>query len=418
MNGRIRSLVVGVAVALAMAPLPPTPIADASEQACPIASLPPTDFADAHGVHGVSIHCLAWYGLTEGQRTTEFGTHEAVRRGHVATLLLNVLRVAGADLPRPEGTPFPDAVGTTHQDAIERLAAAGVFRGTPEGEARPHVAVTREQFAAFVVRGVEVLEGEPLPTGPHGFLDVDGAHADVVGAAVRAGFVRGVSVERFEPSRVLDRGQSASVLVGLLERFVAHARVDRPADPTMAWEVARLSATTRTRMTGTSWHPECPVALDELREIRLTHRGFDDRLHFGELIAHHDAVDDLRAVFTAIYDHDFPLQSVIPAHRFDGDDDAIMAANNSHAFNCRRITGGSSWSEHSRGATIDLNPVQNPYERGTTVLPPAGRTYLDRSDRRPGMLLEGDPVIEAVDRIGWVWGGRWSSPVDSMHIER
>ena len=49
---------------------------------------------------------------------------------------------------------------------------------------------------------------------------------------------------------------------------------------------------------------------------------------------------------------------------FGGSDDDSMAANNSSAFNCRPVTSGGGFSEHSYGTAIDLNPVQNPYLSG------------------------------------------------------
>jgi hypothetical protein len=52
--------------------------------------------------------------------------------------------------------------------------------------------------------------------------------------------------------------------------------------------------------------------------------------------------------------------------------------------------------------------VQNPYVRGATVLPAAGRSYVDRSRPQPGMVLAGGPVVQAFASVGWQWGG--SSP--------
>ena len=93
-----------------------------------------------------------------------------------------------------------------------------------------------------------------------------------------------------------------------------------------------------------------------------------------------------------------------------------MAANNTSAFNCRPTTGGSSWSEHSFGTAIDVNPLVNPYVRGAIVLPPEGAAYSDRSLDVSGMIHSGDKVVEAFAAHGWVWGGTWSSPKDYQHF--
>ena len=55
-----------------------------------------------------------------------------------------------------------------------------------------------------------------------------------------------------------------------------------------------------------------------------------------------------------------------------------MAANNTSAFNCRYVSGTTRWSEHAYGLAIDINPIQNPYVKGSTVDPPAGGDWTDR----------------------------------------
>ena len=105
-----------------------------------------------------------------------------------------------------------------------------------------------------------------------------------------------------------------------------------------------------------------------------------------------------------------------PIDVYDGSDDASMAANNTSAFNCRAVTGGSSWSEHSYGTAIDVNPLVNPYVRGNTVLPPEGSRYADRTRDDPGMIHSGDSTVEAFSARGWIWGGTWSSPKDYQHF--
>jgi len=47
-----------------------------------------------------------------------------------------------------------------------------------------------------------------------------------------------------------------------------------------------LDPATRSRMKGSSWHPGCPVGLDDLRLLRLTYRGFDGHAHSGRPVVH------------------------------------------------------------------------------------------------------------------------------------
>jgi hypothetical protein len=51
-----------------------------------------------------------------------------------------------------------------------------------------------------------------------------------------------------------------------------------------------------------------------------------------------------------------------------------------------------------------------------TVLRKPARPYLDRSQDLPGMIHPGDIVVRAFARIGWGWGGDWTTIKDYMHF--
>lgn len=80
------------------------------------------------------------------------------------------------------------------------------------------------------------------------------------------------------------------------------------------------------------------------------------------------------------------------------------------------LAGTTTWSQHAYGRALDINPVENPYVDGAHVSPPRGRRFLDRSDVRPGMVVLRDAVWRAFHRIGWRWGGSWSSVKDYQHF--
>jgi hypothetical protein len=164
-----------------------------------------------------------------------------------------------------------------------------------------------------------------------------------------------------------------------------------------------------------TWRPGCPVGPESLRRVEVTHRGFDGLDHQGVLIVHADHARAIVDVFSQLYAAGFPIERMQPVDAYGGSDDASMAANNTSAFNCRQVTGGTRYSEHSYGWAIDVNPVQNPYVRGTTVLPPAGRDHLDRSPA-PGRIIAGDGTVAAFASIGWSWGGAWTTLKDYQHF--
>ena len=55
-------------------------------------------------------------------------------------------------------------------------------------------------------------------------------------------------------------------------------------------------------------------------------------------------------------------------------------------------------------------------QNGERVLPELATSYLDRGNVRPGMIAPGDVVVNALEGIGWEWGGDWTRPVDYMHF--
>ena len=169
---------------------------------------------------------------------------------------------------------------------------------------------------------------------------------------------------------------------------------------------------------GSSHRAGCPVAVADLRLVTVTHWDFHGRTARGELVVHRDVAAAVVQVFRALHAARFPVARMDTVEVFGGDDARSMAANNSSAYNCRATTGGTGWSEHAYGRAVDVNPVQNPYVRGTTVLPEAGRAHLDRSVRRPGMVLAGDAVVRAFAAVGWEWGGDFRTLKDYQHFSQ
>jgi D-alanyl-D-alanine carboxypeptidase len=180
--------------------------------------------------------------------------------------------------------------------------------------------------------------------------------------------------------------------------------------------VQPISAALRAEMTGVSWHRGCPVGFAELRLVTLSYRGFDGRAHTGRLVVNRDAAASLVAVFRLLYAAGFPIRRMELVDRYGGDDFRSIEADNTSAFNCRYVEGTSRWSEHAYGRAIDINPVENPYDDGSYVSPLNGEPYADRSRKRWGMIFKGDVVWRAFRRIGWEWGGAWSSVQDYQHF--
>ncbi|HSV64295.1 MAG TPA: M15 family metallopeptidase [Mycobacteriales bacterium] len=168
------------------------------------------------------------------------------------------------------------------------------------------------------------------------------------------------------------------------------------------------------RRLGPSWHLGCPTSYDGLRLVRLWYAGFDGRPHEGELIVAEPVAAEVAAIFGELYAARFPIRQVRTVDAYGASDDASVAADNTSAFNCRLITGGTAWSRHAYGRAIDLNPRENPYVTGGTAFPPGSTT--DRDPRRAGVVTPA--VVRMFARHGWQWGGYWTGPIDYQHFEK
>jgi hypothetical protein len=188
-----------------------------------------------------------------------------------------------------------------------------------------------------------------------------------------------------------------------------------PASGGFESSVVPIDDAVRQRM-GQTWQEGCPVAITDLRYVTVSFMGFDGKAHTGELIVDVDVADDVVAAFHQIFDAGFPIEEMRIVTDADTNAAPTGDGNDTAAFNCRLVRGGHTFSAHASGLAIDINPFQNPYTKGDVVLPELASSYIDRDDVRPGMILEGGPVVEAFDAIGWTWGGRWDSPVDRMHF--
>jgi hypothetical protein len=153
-----------------------------------------------------------------------------------------------------------------------------------------------------------------------------------------------------------------------------------------------------------SYRKGCPVGPSQLRTVSVSHWGFDGEPRIGRIVVAKRLAPGLVTVFRRLWEARFPIRRLRPVSAYGGDDDRSMAADNTSGFNCRFVGGTSRWSLHAYGEAIDVNPVENPYVRGSTVSPPAGRAYVDRTMFRKGMAVRGGILVRAFAAAGWKWG--------------
>lgn len=195
--------------------------------------------------------------------------------------------------------------------------------------------------------------------------------------------------------------------------LAAAAPFESSIEPLPGPMVQRLKA-------GDYWSRGCPVPLSGLRLLTVSYRDFEGRSQAGQLVVNRSAAPRLRVAFRRLYALNFPIRHM----RFD---DAYgrgrQPSDVTASFYCRRAVPSpcnpgrrTGWSMHAYGLAIDINPFHNPYLRDGIVGPELAEAYTDRTWKRPGMIFEGDAVVDAFDAIGWGWGGRWNSLKDWMHF--
>jgi hypothetical protein len=153
-----------------------------------------------------------------------------------------------------------------------------------------------------------------------------------------------------------------------------------------------------------SYRASCPVGPPQLRTLEVSYWDFAGRPQVGRIVVARRVVADVTEVFRALWAARFPIRRLQPVSVYGGDDQKSMAADNTSGFNCRFVGGTTRWSMHAYGEAIDVNTIENPYVRGSTVSPPAGRAYLDRSRYRKGMAVPGGVLVRAFAAVGWKWG--------------
>ncbi|HEY7248613.1 MAG TPA: M15 family metallopeptidase [Xanthobacteraceae bacterium] len=163
-----------------------------------------------------------------------------------------------------------------------------------------------------------------------------------------------------------------------------------------------------------------PVGCDRLRLVQFGYVGFDKQLHGeGRVVVMDAMAEQVMQIFATLRERRFPIATAQLMNRYQGNDEASMADNNTSAFNVRPVAGGSSFSLHAYGAAIDVNPMQNPYVRRSgrslAASPRAGLGYANRRNVKEGMV---EPVIEVFADHGLsVWGGCWRNPTDYQHFQ-
>ncbi len=186
----------------------------------------------------------------------------------------------------------------------------------------------------------------------------------------------------------------------------------------------KISSEMKSQMTGKSY-PKTGAGLSfsELREVSVRYYNFKGKVKSGTLIVNRKIALKTAKIFYQLYRIRYPIQRIQPVDVYDADDRRSMEANNTSAFNYRRVEGSRKLSMHGRGLAIDLNPRINPCIRNGRVDPPNGKAYSKRSVKKckgkykKYMIHRNDRVYKIFKKYGFKWGGDWKSLKDYQHFE-
>ncbi len=178
------------------------------------------------------------------------------------------------------------------------------------------------------------------------------------------------------------------------------------------------------RIYGKSWKPGCPVPIKDLRYLKIPYKNFYGQRRVGEMIVHKDVANQVIDIFSKLYQKNYPIRQMRLVSDFGADDWHSIEADNTSAFNCRPVTGGKKWSNHSYGRAIDINPLENPYiSRSGKIAHKLSLQYRNRvrhgnTPQQRALILKNDYIVKLFHSKGWRWGGDWHSVKDYQHFDK
>ena len=184
-----------------------------------------------------------------------------------------------------------------------------------------------------------------------------------------------------------------------------------------------ITEAVKQRIWNISYKENAQISLDNLRYIRVLHRGFDEKTHIGEMIVNKIIAEDVLEIMRELYANDYLIEKMLLIDEYGADDEASMQDNNSSAFNYRMVANTNTLSRHGMGMAVDINPKYNPYvvkqSNGQVwISPENGKEYADRTQDFVGKIAANDLCVQLFAEHGFSWGGYWGEPKDYQHFER
>lgn len=205
-----------------------------------------------------------------------------------------------------------------------------------------------------------------------------------------------------------------TIIISLYAKSLLAQTTDTIIDSNENWQVISNQLIT--------YYKTKPQAIEiiknQLTVITVTYYGFDNAIHKGQIICNKKVATDFQTIFNQLFQLHFFIQQVKPISNFNYNDVASMQANNTNCFDYRLQTNSKKrLSKHALGLAIDINPIQNPYIKGSQIFPANANTNSTK-----GLInLKNDlgkKVITLFKKMGFKWGGNFKRNKDYMHFEK
>ncbi|WEK54490.1 MAG: pullulanase [Candidatus Cohnella colombiensis] len=178
-------------------------------------------FADVKQGHWASaaIQTLAAKHILNGISDTQYAPQNNVTRAEFAAMLVRALNV------KPEGsTSFTDVNASKwYASYVATATKLGIVQGRSATQFAPNAYVSREEMAAMIIRTLEVKRGQSIPDTEQTANFSDLSKVSVwavrfVNVAAELGLVQGGSTGAFAPKGLMTRAESAQVIYNLLKQ--------------------------------------------------------------------------------------------------------------------------------------------------------------------------------------------------------
>jgi hypothetical protein len=330
------------------------------------------------------------------------------------------------------GTVAPDDAGRYAASYLVKAAGTYGFQATLGGA--PTSATVISNLVSVSVKRSSIVLNKPVSSidslkNPRisGLVIPARTGVDVHIDVLRSGSYRHVasavtdSTGRFALRLSYGRGSLATYTIRATYHAPNRDRWIRSSSQSFTRIAVLNPVTTRTTSTDVAktYHSGCPVGPSKLSTIRMNFYGRDRKMHRGVIIVRTDLTTEIKRGFRTALSHRYSIARMKNPNVYGGSDPVQMEANNTSGFNCRKVVGNPyAQSPHSYGIAIDVNTVQNPYrDINGKWWPENGLSYIDRSNRRRGMLYSDSSLTRSLRGDEFFWGGFWYPGRDYQHFQ-